>query len=73
MSNEKKKKLHTLYFWAHYCPPLSLHDIKYLLSETYLAAEAFVDACDCFQKEPQACEKREGGAGNNQPGTVPPS
>lgn len=38
-----------------------------------LAAEAFMDPCDCFQEEPQACEKREGGAGNNQPQTTPPA
>lgn len=41
--------------------------------ENYLAAKTFVDACDRFQEEPQACEKREGRAGNNQPRTVPPS
>lgn len=40
---------------------------------THLAAETFVDACDGFQEEPQACEKREGGVGTNQSWTVPPS
>lgn len=42
-------------------------------SETHLAAQTFVDACDCFHKEANTCQEREGGAGNNQPWTVPPS
>lgn len=44
-----------------------------MFSGTYLTAETFVDACDCLQEEPQACEKREGGAGDNQARTIPPA
>lgn len=56
-------------------PVLTLHKTlpKSNTFQSNLAAEAFMDACDCFQEEPQACEKRKGGAGPNQARVVPQS
>lgn len=44
-----------------------------MVSGTYLLAETLVEACDGLQEETQACEEREGRAGNNQAWTIPPT
>lgn len=67
-----KRKHHALFFLALVVCPCPFIKKNTEVIQLYLAAEAFVDACDGFQQQPQACEEGEGGAGSNEPRAVPP-